>query len=92
MSVVGRLSTGEAVELVAFDGQHLEIYVDGRAFAPGAPASIVFEVAPTPIPVGWKSHGSRKMPDGRFLARGRVISLTRELRDALLAAHASADD
>lgn len=84
MSVVGKLSTGEDAELVAFDGNHLSFRCP-RAFAPGAPIELSFPSAEQTLAVHGKSHGSKRDPEGLFVVRCRTIGLRREHRDALLA-------
>ncbi len=91
MTVVGTLSTGEAVEVLSFDGALLEVLVSGRAFAPGAPAAMTLGPSGEPLSIALKCHGSKRQEDGRFLVRGRAISLTREHRDRLLAVLASVE-
>ncbi|MFO0696106.1 MAG: hypothetical protein U0230_21260 [Polyangiales bacterium] len=85
MSVHGKLSTGEDAELVAFDGNHLSFRTP-RAFAPGAPVELRFELSGAPLAVQAKAHGSKREPDGLFVVRGRTIGQRREDREALLAA------
>lgn len=85
MSLVGKLSTGEDAELVAFDGNHLS-FRTARAFAPGAPVELRFEVAGEALAVHAKAHGSKRDPDGLFVVRGRTIGQRRQDRDALLGA------
>lgn len=85
MTVSGNLSTGEPVVLRSFDGQAIELVTE-RAFAPGARAVMSFEVGGAGLGVEVKCHGSRKTDEGGFLVRGRVISMRREHRDALLSA------
>lgn len=88
MTVSGKLSTGESVTLRAFDGNAIEV-VTQRAFAPGARAVMVLEIASEALGIEVKCHGSRKLEDGRFSVRGRVISMRREDRENLIAALAA---
>lgn len=79
------LSTGEAARVVAFDGTTFEAR-SPRPFAPGARAVFHVESGDTPIVVDLKCHGSKRVDDGVFHVRGRVISLPREARERLVEA------
>jgi hypothetical protein len=76
MSVRIRVSEHEG-EAVAFDGQFLSIVLP-KAFAPGQPLTIAFVDAEAPLRIEGRSLGSKRLPEGRFEIRLRLVSPRRE--------------
>ena len=71
---------GEPGELVSFTGEFL-VTISAVPLAPGTPTSIEVE----DMLLRGKSQGSKRMEDGRFRVRFRLINLRREHRDRLRA-------
>lgn len=69
---------GEPGELVSFEGEFL-VMVSRVPLAPGAPTAIDVE----DMALQGKSQGSKKLEDGRFRVRFRMINLRREHRERL---------
>ncbi len=73
---------GEAVEL---SGETMKLLLD-RAYAPGAPMSFQLEVSPElagesrDIALEARTVGSKRLPDGRFEVRVRLVNLRRDDR------------
>lgn len=80
--ISGTISTGEDVQITAFDGESVEL-ISPRAFAPGAPCALVVALSPE-LPMTLKCHGSKRIDDGRFQVRGRAIALRRDDRERLV--------
>ena len=72
-------------EALAFDGEWLSCVLS-RAFAPGSPVKLSLRLPKGKLALGGKAAGSRRMKDGRFALRLRLISLRRDQREALLRA------
>lgn len=70
---------GEPGELVSFEGEFL-VMVSAVPLAPGTPTSIEVE----DMSLQGKSQGSKRLEDGRFRVRFRMINLRREHRDRLV--------
>ena len=71
---------GEPGELVSFAGEFLEA-ISSVPLAPGTPTSIEVE----DMVLQGKSQGSKRIDDGRFRVRFRLVNLRREHRDRLRA-------
>ena len=71
---------GEPGELVWFGGELLEM-ISAVPLAPGTPTRIQID----DMPLEGKSQGSKRLDDGRFSVRFRLINLRREHRDRLVA-------
>lgn len=83
MSVAGRARSGEAVQLVDFDGKHFRL-VSARPFAPGQPLAVELSLGEG-LSLELKSLGSvRRAPEG-FEVRARAATLSRFAREALSA-------
>ncbi|MCA9529452.1 MAG: hypothetical protein KC543_04895 [Myxococcales bacterium] len=72
-------------EVRSFDGRTLT-FVSPAAYAPGAPVSMTVLVGGAPVGLEGRSLGSRRLPDGRFEARMRMVNLRRSTRETLIAA------
>lgn len=83
------LSGGAQGALTGFDGKILAVRLP-LALAPGQPAELTVASEP-PLALAGRSIGSRRREDGSFDVRLRLVNLTREAREALLAA-ATAND
>jgi hypothetical protein len=83
---------GGTADVVAFEGERL-VVLSTTSAAPGTPLHGKVEAGAPPAPpappaaqpVCLKVQSCKRMPDGRFTITGRVVSLTRELREALRA-------
>jgi hypothetical protein len=64
-------------EAVAFDGQFLSIRLP-KAFAPGQPLVVKFADTGAPIRLEGRSVGSKRLDDGQFEVRLRLVSARRE--------------
>lgn len=80
--ISGILSTGEDVQLTAFEGESIE-FLSPRAFAPGAPCALVASLSPD-LSISVKCLGSKRIDDGRFRVKGRTIAMRREDRERLV--------
>ncbi len=80
MSAVPATVSGAQGEALSFAGEVLVCAV-ARAFAPGAPLELT--VGDEALGLRAKTIGSRRLPDGRFEVRMRLVSLRREQREAL---------
>ena len=80
MTLSCKLASGDAIELLRFDGKLLT-FVAGKAVAPGAPLRV--RVEPTGMTLELKSIGSRKLDNARFELRARIMTMPKEVRDAL---------
>lgn len=78
------LSSGEPGEVTGFDGKLLALRLP-RALAPGQPAELRVALEP-PLALAGRSIGSKRREDGAYDVRLRLVNLTREAREALLAA------
>ncbi len=69
---------GKPGELVAFDREFLEVIAE-VPLAPGTPTALQVE----DMALQGKSQGSKRIEDGRFRVRLRMINLRREHRERL---------
>lgn len=67
-------------ELSAFDGERAEVLSSTPA-APGTP--LKGAIGDEARALELKVHGCKRVDDGRFAVRGRVVNLTRDLRALL---------
>jgi hypothetical protein len=81
MSALARSSSGETLELTAYDGRELKL-ISERALAPGQRLALQVDVG-IGFVLDLKSHGSVKQEDGRYLVRARATTLSKHARDAL---------
>ncbi len=70
---------------VSFDGEFLVARVS-RPFAPGTPIRGSLTIGELEIQIEGRATGSKRMPDGTFEIRARLINLRREDRLRLEAA------
>ncbi len=87
MSLPLQLGGEGAGETLAFDGGFLQV-VSTLPFAPGASVSLRVEFPTGYARLTGKSRSSKKRADGRFDVSFRLVTLRREVREALLAHHA----
>lgn len=66
-------------ELLRFEGQQLCL-CSPKAFPPGQPLALRLEPE---LRLEARAIGSRRLPDGRFELRVRLINLTKDAREAL---------
>jgi hypothetical protein len=83
VTVAGRTRAGEPVSLVDFDGKHFRL-TSARAFAPGQPLGLEVGLG-SGLSLELKSLGSVRQADGHFEVRARATTLSREVREALIA-------
>ncbi|MGF1467911.1 MAG: hypothetical protein ACFCGT_17460 [Sandaracinaceae bacterium] len=76
---------GAEGEAVAFAGQVLHLHLP-RAFAPGAPVRVRVDVAGEALGLEGKTIGSKRLDEGRFHVRVRLVNLRRAQREALVRA------
>ncbi len=81
MSIPAQLPDGDG-EALTFDGEWLSCVLS-RAFAPGSPVSLKLAMPNGVLALSGKAASSRRMDDGRFAVRLRLITLRREQREAL---------
>jgi hypothetical protein len=82
MTVPAKTPTGEALDLVAFDGLLATVH-STRPFAPGQPLMLVVAVEPE-VRADARTIGARRLPEGPFELRVRLVSLKRDERQRLL--------
>lgn len=80
MSLSCRNQHGEVMTFESFDGKLL-VFESPRAFAPGNPLKVRVETPSLTLEL--KSIGSRKRAEGVFEVRARVMTMPKEVRDAL---------
>lgn len=84
MTLKAETEAGATVEVAAFDG-NFSTFHSPRAYVPGQPVTL--EVAlETPCRVEGRTIGSRRIAEGVFEIRIRLVSLTRDTRERMLAA------
>jgi hypothetical protein len=82
-------SQGGSASLEVLDGERIEV-LSSRAFAPGSRPAATLEEGGHPV---WmKVHNSRRQEDGSFRVVGRLLNVTREVRDLLKGAVAPPND
>jgi hypothetical protein len=73
------------LSLLAFDGRWLVLEAP-RAWAPGSPMALRVELGGATHPLDARSLGSRRVAEGRYQIKLRMVSLSRVGRKALLEA------
>ena len=73
---------GGTAQVEVLEGERIEL-VSTRPFAPGARPEGTFEIAGRVRPIRLKCHGSRRLDDGTFRVMGRLLNVTREVRELL---------
>jgi hypothetical protein len=73
---------GGTATIASTDGERVEL-TSSRAFAPGSRPEGTLEGVAANQRIWMKVHGSRRQEDGSYLVRGRLLNVTRELRDLL---------
>lgn len=68
----------QPAELIAFEGEFLTMVSD-VPLAPGTPTAIEIEE----MALHGKSQGSKRLEDGRFRVRFRMVNLRKEQRERL---------
>lgn len=71
-------------ELLAVEGEWATI-VSVKAFAPGQPLSFDLQDDAGTFGIGGKAQGSKRLEDGRFRVKMRLVNLRRDLRERMLA-------
>lgn len=77
-----RLDTGDSAEGRAFDGEFFTL-LGPRAYAPGSPIRFAALFDKGVCPLEGRALRSKRIDDGRFEVRLRLISLRREARERL---------
>lgn len=73
-------------ELLAVEGEWATI-VSVKAFAPGQPLQFELEDGAGRFSIGGKAQGSKRLEDGRFRVKMRLVNLRRDHRERMLALH-----
>jgi hypothetical protein len=78
-----RLESGEEARAVRVDGQVLVVR-SPRAYAPGSPISFSIETSEEERALEGRTIGSKRLEDGEFEVRMRLVNLRRADRERLL--------
>lgn len=79
-----RLESGEEAEAQTWDGSVLTLH-GPRAFAPGSPVCFVAKLEHGERTFEGRTLGSKRIEEGRFEVRMRLVNLRRDDRNALVA-------
>lgn len=80
-----RFTTGEEGRAVALDGDMLEVRT-AASHPVGEPLAFALALADGPLALEGKSRGSRRLDDGAFEVRVRLVTLRRADRERLVSA------
>jgi hypothetical protein len=84
MTLPAKTENGEALDVVEFDGLLATVH-SARPFAPGQPLTLVVALEPAFVAEA-RTVAAKRLPEGPFEVRVRLISLKREERQRLLEA------
>ncbi|MBK8173048.1 MAG: hypothetical protein IPK60_22320 [Sandaracinaceae bacterium] len=82
MSAKVEFERGESGEVSSWDGSTMTVLASGP-YAPGAPTRMKIHLETTAVDVEARAKDSKRVADGRFQVRLRVINLRREQLELL---------
>lgn len=82
MSIPVRVEGAEGVAVAIQNGELITLHLP-RPFAPGTPFKGVAIAEDVEMAIEGRASGSKRMPDGAFEVRARLVSLRRDDRERL---------